>query len=47
MVVAVRDPDGPYAYPADVGQIRRGSKADYTRAAELINYSDVLQGTVA
>jgi len=42
MVIAVTDADGPYAYPAEVEfQIRQGSKADYTRAAELINYSDV------
>jgi hypothetical protein len=47
MVVALTDADGPYAYPAEVEfQIRQGSKADYTRAAELINYSDVLRGTV-
>jgi glycosyltransferase involved in cell wall biosynthesis len=42
MIVAVTDVGGPYSYPAEVEyQIRHGTKADYTRAAELINYSDV------
>jgi glycosyltransferase involved in cell wall biosynthesis len=42
MVVAISDGDGPYAYPSEVEfQIRQGTKADYTRAAELINYSEV------
>ena len=42
MVVAVTDPAGQYAYPAEVTyEIRQGVKGDYARAAEFVNYSDV------
>src|SRR4051812_29521231 len=42
LVVAVNDSGGPYEYPAEVEyQIRQGTKGDYARAAELINYNDV------
>jgi len=42
MAVAVTDGGGPYEYPAEVGyEIRQGTKGDYARAAELINYKDV------
>jgi len=42
MVVAITDPGGQHEYPREVAyEIRQGSKADYARAAEFINYSDV------
>jgi glycosyltransferase involved in cell wall biosynthesis len=42
LAVAVTDGGGPYEYPAEVGyEIRQGTKADYARAAELVNYKDV------
>lgn len=42
VVLAVTDPGGQYAYPAEVmHEIRQSNKADYARAAELISYSDV------
>ena len=42
MVLAVTDPAGQYEYPSEVKfEIRQDAKADYARAAELVNYSDV------
>jgi glycosyltransferase involved in cell wall biosynthesis len=42
LVVAVNDEAGPYEYPEEVEyEIRQGTKGDYARAAELINYKDV------
>jgi glycosyltransferase involved in cell wall biosynthesis len=42
MVLALTDPEGEYAYPADVKyEIRQGVRGDYARAAEFVNYSDV------
>jgi glycosyltransferase involved in cell wall biosynthesis len=42
MVLALTDPEGEYAYPAEVAhEIRHGAKGDYARAAELVSYSDV------
>jgi glycosyltransferase involved in cell wall biosynthesis len=42
MVIAVNDAGGPYEYPPEVAyEIRQGTKGDYARAAELINYKDV------
>src|SRR4029077_707995 len=42
MAVAVTDTNGPYEYPAEVEyEIRQGTKGDYARAAELVNYKDV------
>jgi glycosyltransferase involved in cell wall biosynthesis len=42
VVLAVTDPAGQYQYPADVKfEIRQNVKADYARAAEFINYSNV------
>jgi glycosyltransferase involved in cell wall biosynthesis len=42
MVVALTDAGGPYEYPAEVEyEIRQGTKGDYARAAELVNYKDV------
>ena len=42
MAVAVTDTGGPYKYPDEVEyEIRQGTKGDYARAAELINYKDV------
>jgi len=42
LVVAVNDEAGPYDYPEEVEyQIRQGTKGDYARAAELVNYKDV------
>jgi glycosyltransferase involved in cell wall biosynthesis len=42
MIVAVSDPAAEYEYPSDVKyEIRQGVKADYARAAEFVNYSDV------
>lgn len=42
MVLAMSDPGGQYDYPSEVKyEIRQGSKGDYSRAAEFVNYSDV------
>jgi glycosyltransferase involved in cell wall biosynthesis len=42
MVLAVTEPSGQYQYPAEVKfEIRQNVKADYTRAAEFVNYSQV------
>lgn len=42
MTIAVSDPEGRYEYPADVKyEIRQAVRADYARAAEFVNYSDV------
>jgi glycosyltransferase involved in cell wall biosynthesis len=42
LVVAVTDEAGPYEYPEEVEyEIRQGTKGDYARAAELVNYKDV------
>jgi glycosyltransferase involved in cell wall biosynthesis len=42
MAVAITDADGRYEYPEEVAyEIRQGTKGDYARAAELINYKDV------
>lgn len=42
VILAVTDPAGPYQYPADVKfEIRQNVKADYARAAEFVNYSNV------
>ncbi len=42
MIIAVSDSEGQYEYPREVKyEIRQGSKGDYARAAEFINYSDV------
>ena len=42
MVIAVTDAGGQYEYPAEVKyEVRQALRADYVRAAELINYSDV------
>jgi glycosyltransferase involved in cell wall biosynthesis len=42
MVIALTDTGGQYAYPELVKyEIRQGSRGDYARAAELVNYSDV------
>ncbi len=42
MVIALNDAGGPYEYPPEVAyEIRQGTKADYARAAELVNYKDV------
>lgn len=42
MIVALTDTGGQYAYPDAVKyEIRQGSRGDYARAAELVNYSDV------
>jgi glycosyltransferase involved in cell wall biosynthesis len=42
MVLAMTDLAGEYAYPPEVKhEIRQGTKGDYARAAELVNYSDV------
>jgi glycosyltransferase involved in cell wall biosynthesis len=42
MIVALTDPGGQYEYPRQVGyEIRQGVRADYARAAEFVNYSDV------
>src|SRR5688500_12042716 len=42
MVVALTDAGGPYEYPPEVEyEIRQGTKGDYARAAELVNYKDV------
>lgn len=42
MTIAVSDPGGQYEYPGEVKyEIRQAVKADYSRAAEFVNYSDV------
>lgn len=42
MAVAVADAGGQYEYPEEVEyEIRQGTKGDYARAAELVNYKDV------
>jgi glycosyltransferase involved in cell wall biosynthesis len=42
MIIALTDTGGRYAYPEAVKyEIRQGSRGDYARAAELVNYSDV------
>ena len=42
MAVAVTDPGGQYEYPAEVEyEIRQGTRGDYARAAEVVNYTDV------
>jgi glycosyltransferase involved in cell wall biosynthesis len=42
MAVAVTDAGGQYEYPEEVEyEIRQGTKGDYARAAELVNYKDV------
>jgi len=42
LVVALNDEAGPYEYPEEVEyEIRQGTKGDYARAAELVNYKDV------
>jgi glycosyltransferase involved in cell wall biosynthesis len=42
LAVAVTDPGGDYEYPDEVEyEIRQGTKGDYARAAELVNYKDV------
>jgi glycosyltransferase involved in cell wall biosynthesis len=42
MALAVTDAAGPYEYPEEVEyQIRQGTKGDYARAAELVNYKNV------
>jgi glycosyltransferase involved in cell wall biosynthesis len=42
VVLAVTDPAGQYQYPAEVRfEIRQNVKADYARAAEFVNYSNV------
>jgi glycosyltransferase involved in cell wall biosynthesis len=42
LVLAVTDEAGPYEYPEDVEyEIHHGTKGDYSRAAELVNYKDV------
>jgi glycosyltransferase involved in cell wall biosynthesis len=42
MIIALTDAGGQYAYPDAVKyEIRQGSRGDYARAAELINYSAV------
>lgn len=42
MVLAVTEPSGQYQYPSEVKfEIRQNIKADYARAAEFVNYSDV------
>jgi glycosyltransferase involved in cell wall biosynthesis len=42
MTIAVSDPGGQYEYSSEVQyEIRQAVKADYARAAEFVNYSDV------
>lgn len=42
MVIAVTEPWGQYQYPPEVKfEIRQNTKADYPRAAEFVNYSDI------
>src|SRR5204862_4174603 len=41
-IIALTDTGGQYAYPEAVKyEIRQGSRGDYERAAEVVNYSDV------
>ncbi len=41
MILAMTDAGGQYEYPAEVKyEIRQGSKGDYARAAEFVNYSE-------
>ncbi len=42
LAVAVTDAGGEYEYPQEVEyEVRQGTKGDYARAAELVNYKDV------
>jgi len=42
LAIAVTDEGCQYGYPAEVGyEIRQGTKGDYARAAELVNYKGV------
>jgi glycosyltransferase involved in cell wall biosynthesis len=42
MVLAVTEPSGQYQYPSEVKfEIRQNVKADYARAADFVNYSQV------
>ena len=42
MILAVTEPSGRYQYPPEVKfEIRQNVKADYARAAEFVNYSQV------
>src|SRR4029078_1886936 len=42
LAIAVTDEGGRDEYPQAVGyEIRHGTKGDYARAAELVNYKDV------
>jgi glycosyltransferase involved in cell wall biosynthesis len=42
MTLALTDPGGQYEYPGEVKyEIRQAVRADYARAAEFVNYSDV------
>jgi glycosyltransferase involved in cell wall biosynthesis len=42
LAIAVKDAGGQYAYSAEVEyEIRQGTKGDYARAAELVNYKNV------
>jgi glycosyltransferase involved in cell wall biosynthesis len=42
LAVAVTDAGGEYEYPQEVEyEVRQGTKGDYPRAAELVNYKDV------
>ncbi len=42
MVLAVTEPSGQYQYPSEVKfEIRQNIQADYARAAEFVNFSDV------
>src|SRR4029077_13775712 len=42
MVIAVNDAGGASEYPPEIAyEIRQGTKGDYARAAELVNYKDV------
>ena len=42
MAIAVTDPGGQYEYPPEVEyEIHQGTRGDYARAAEVVNYSDV------
>jgi glycosyltransferase involved in cell wall biosynthesis len=42
MALAMTDPGGQYEYPDNVKyEIRQAVKADYARAAEFVNYSDI------
>lgn len=41
-VIALTDPAGDYRYPAEVKfEIRQNVQADYARAAEFVNFSDI------